>query len=438
MANKRTFKQVTSVLGIFVMVIGGCGGSATSSAGSSGGASGPASGGSGGDQISSSMKQVQIMDPMFNMVAYTLQIPSNWNFQGIVLHGPGCTTFWQSIAYRASSPDMSYGVQVIPATDFYWADDARARPQGASCKILPPMTAANYGSLVSIHMRPGSEVDGVDEPPNFAQFKELIQRDNQTLAQNAAAVGNRNPEREAGDEARLRIHYDLNGHPEEEWVTVALRMWHQPTSTMMNQPGKLMQLAMLDRIQSSPTVVAQRAPKGQLESHAQLFQTIGASLKANPEYNARVGQWMQNATNKLIARSWQTTNAILKEGQQDQERRTQQAQQFIQNMQAQGDARNAAFAQQMADKSAGVQGFNAQMDRRSAHAQDVSDYLLDQQYYVNPTTGETSYASNQYNNTYTNGSNSSNNTQTLQTNDPNFNPNGVISGNWTQLQAIHH
>src|SRR5450759_876690 len=36
------------------------------------------------------MKTVDLIDPMFNMVAYTVTIPANWRYEGTVLHGPGC------------------------------------------------------------------------------------------------------------------------------------------------------------------------------------------------------------------------------------------------------------------------------------------------------------------------------------------------------------
>ena len=76
------------------------------------------------------------------------------------------------------------------------------------------------------------------------------------------------------------------------------------------------------------------------------------------------------------------------------------------------------------------------MAQRSAHAADVSDYLLDQQLFVNPTTGQTQTQSNQYNHTFSNGSGAG--SAVVQTNDPNANPNGVLQGNWTELQPIHH
>jgi hypothetical protein len=76
------------------------------------------------------------------------------------------------------------------------------------------------------------------------------------------------------------------------------------------------------------------------------------------------------------------------------------------------------------------------MAQRDAHTRDVCDYLLDQQLYLNPTTGQTQTQSNQYNHTYSNGSGPG--SSVVQSNSPNSSTQGVLAGNWTELQPIHH
>jgi hypothetical protein len=368
------------------------------------------------------MKTVEIMDPMFNMVAYTMQIPASWQFEGTILHGPGCIVEWASVAFRANSPDMQYGIQLTPSTDFWWGDDPGAIPQAPGCKKAPPMSAVDYGKLVSIRMRPGSEVDSVESSPNEAAYQANIEKSNAQLSQQGASVGNRNPSKFTGELKRLHIHYDLNGHAEEEWLNVAMSVGKLPTSIWVKNQGRGPQLAMKNRIQSTVTVSGGRAPQGQWQSHADAYKAISATLKANPEYNAKFNAYMQEKTNRNIAASWAVTNAILQKGAQEQAQRTQQAQAFIQNMEQQGAARNA--------------NFNAQMDRKSANAQNVCDYLLDQQLYVNPTTGQTQMQSSGSNHTFSNGSGPG--STVVQTNSPTYNPNGMLAGNWTELQPIHH
>ncbi len=368
------------------------------------------------------MKTVEVTDPMFNMVAGTFSIPRSWNFEGTVLHGPGCQGLATNLVFRAYSPDMVYGLQQIPTTSFYWADDPRAMPHVAACKLLQPISAEEYGKLIAIRVRPGAVVDSVEDSPDSARFQANLDKGNQALASQASSMGMPNHTVVKGELKRLHIHYDLDGHPEEEFLTVGMTVADQPTTTIVNRPGQVLQTAWKHLMASNPTISGVRAPQGQLQSHMASFESIAKSYKPNPDYTARVNAYMQDATNRSIAASWAVTNSILRQGAQEQAQRTQNAQAFIQNMQQQGDARNAQF--------------NANMAQRDAHTRDVCDYLLDQQLYLNPTTGQTQTQSNQYNHTYSNGSGPG--SSVVQSNNPNSNPQGVLSGNWTELQPIHH
>lgn len=360
------------------------------------------------------LKQVQIFDPVFNMVAYTMSIPASWNFEGAVLRGPGCQTGMIQPVFRAYSSDMQYGMQQIPTSNFFWSDDKSAMPKGPDCKILQTMSAEDYGRLILVSVRPGSVVDSVEVSPNNANFQANLQKSNQMLAQQAASVGNRNPVKISGQAELLHIHYDLNGHAEQEDISVSLSVADQPTSVIVSRPGQVLQTAIKHVMASSPYVNGTRAPQGQMQSHKAAFDAISATFKANPDFSAKYAAFMQDQTNKSIAASWAVTNSILAKGAQEGAQRSANAQAFIANMQKQGDARNA--------------NFNAQMAAKDAHTKDVTDYLLDQQLYVNPTTGQTQTQSNQYSHTYSNGS------SVVQTNSATPPP----TGNWTELQPIHH
>jgi hypothetical protein len=384
--------------------------------GNSTASSAPATAGSFG-----AMKTAEIVDPMFNMVAYTISIPANWNFEGTVLHGPGCGADYAGVAFRAYSSDLLFGVQLMPPVNFYWADDPRAIPKGVDCKDLQPMSAAEYGNFASIRMRPGAEVDSVETGPSEAAFQESIEKNNQALLAQARSVGNPNPSHYQGELKRLHIHYDLNGHPEEEWLSVAMTHGDLPVAINTAPMGQVMRLAMRHEFISTASVTGVRTPQGQLQSYDAAMKAISASFKVIPEYQSRFAAYIQDKTNRQIAASWQAFHSMIQQSNEQMAQMRANAQQAIRDMQAQGDARRDAF--------------NAQMDRRSAHARDVSDYLLDQQYYVNPTTGQTTTQSNQYNHTYSNGGGPGG--VIVQTNSPNS-PNGVLPGNWTELQPIKH
>jgi hypothetical protein len=452
----KAILAILFVAGITAMVA--CGSHATSSDAAN--ASGSTSGGGSQSAAKASgavpaagfgpMRTVEIWDPMFNMVAYTMSIPQNWNFEGTMLYGPGCASRMVTAVFRAYSPDMQYGVQAIPTAPFSWSVDERARPKGSGCKIIQPMSAEDYGRLILPTIRPGAVVDGSKPADDDAGWRESFAKNNQIYAQQAAAAGNRNPTTTKAEAWALLLHYDLNGRPEEEGLHVVMIATDTATPVLVPfRPGQRVSSPMESArvISSTPVVSTMRAPKGQLMAHMNGFTVISKSFKENPDYAAKYAAAVKKQSDEFIAgiqkigedsiaRSWAVENSILKMGEQEQAQRMANSQAFIANMQQQGEARNQAFAQHEADKSAGVQAFNAREDARSGHARDVSDYLLDQQLYVNPTTGQTQTQSNQYDHTYSNGTGPG--SVVIQANGPNSNPQGVVTGNWTELQPIHH
>jgi hypothetical protein len=367
------------------------------------------------------MKTAEIVDPMFNMVAYTISIPANWNFEGTILHGPGCNSDYAAPVFRANSADMLFGIQMTPTSIFYWEDDPHAVPKGADCKDLQPISAASYGALVSIRMRPDSEVDSVEASPYEGPFLENLEKMNANLAAAARNMGNPNPSRYKGEMKRIHIRYNLSGHPEEEWMNVGMSLGDMPVSINTAPIGQMIRLAMRHEYISIANVSGARTPQGQMQNYDAALQTMVKSFNPNPEYIAKWTAYIQDKTQHQIAQSWQTFNSMIQRSNDQMAQMRANAQQAIKDMQAQGDARRDAF--------------NAQMDRRSRQSQDFCDYVLNQQLYINPTTGQTTTQSNQYNHTYSNGGGPGG--TILQTNSP-TNPNGLTPGNWTELQPIKH
>jgi hypothetical protein len=71
------------------------------------------------------------------------------------------------------------------------------------------------------------------------------------------------------------------------------------------------------------------------------------------------------------------------------------------------------------------------MDARSRSTSDWVDYALDQQTVRDPQTGQSRKVSSSYTYTWSDG------THTFQTDNPNYNPNGVLPGTWTRQQKVH-
>src|ERR1700733_6593441 len=253
----KAILAIIFVAGITAMVA--CGSHATSSDAANASGSGTAAGSSaaGDSQAAKAdaaatpgatdfgpMRNVEIWDPLFNMVAYTLSMPKSWNFEGTVLHGPGCQNPLAAPVMRVFSPDMLYGIQLLPTPNFFWAEDKQALPHGPACKILQPMSTDDYGKLIAVTARPGAVVDSTELAPGNANFQASLAQSMKYLDQQAAARGYRNQMTAKGEAKWVHIHYDFNGHPEEEILVVALSVTDQPTSVTVSRPGQVLQTAM--------------------------------------------------------------------------------------------------------------------------------------------------------------------------------------------------
>jgi len=73
------------------------------------------------------------------------------------------------------------------------------------------------------------------------------------------------------------------------------------------------------------------------------------------------------------------------------------------------------------------------MNARSTATSDWVDYALDRQTVRDPNTGQISKVSSTYGYTWVDETGKT----SYQTNDPNANPNGVLSGTWTQQKVVH-
>ena len=184
-------------------------------------------------------KQVEVRDPFYNnMVAFTITIPKDWVFEGTVLHGPGCNgAYYQSIAYRAYSPDASIGVQQMPRSDYYYWEEKIARPDGPACKFFAPMSSADYAAMFADRTRPKPQIDKNEPVTDAQQAKEYFEQGNQKMAQSAHQL--RMPaEVDTPDFTRTRLHYDWEGYQEEEWLRVEMvyKDYPKPSSSTTADP----------------------------------------------------------------------------------------------------------------------------------------------------------------------------------------------------------
>jgi len=334
-----------------------------------------------------------------------------------VMHGPGCDADATILAYRVWSDDLRYGVQRMPPVSWYTVQDARTL-LGPRCKKMDAMTADEYGQLVMPVLRPGSKLLNISTAPQQASMTESDNQMEATLGANADRLHMPHPHYSA-DAKQLRVEYMMGNQPEEEFLQVMEQISENPVSTMVSRPGQILRTQWMMTRKTEAFIVAERAPKGQLDTARAQLETIRMSLSENPEWDNKVVAWMQDRSNAAIRQSWAMTNASLKASAEQFDAMRARGEAFNENMQAQGDKRNAEFAQRM--------------DARSRATADKVDYLLDQQYYVNPANGQKSTISTTYSNNWQNGAGDK-----VLTNIQGYDPNGQVQGNWTQLQPIKH
>jgi FKBP-type peptidyl-prolyl cis-trans isomerase len=162
------------------------------------------------------------------------------------------------------------------------------------------------------------------------------------------------------------------------------------------------------------------APQGRLDALVALVDSN------NLPHGVNTPQWTQAA---LLRQQRQGAAAIAALTAQEKQESAMLDQQFQQIMQRSQQEHAAFMQQQESQFESAMNNANASMNAQSTAASDWVDYSLDQQTVAGPNG--TAKVSSAYSQTWTNG------TQWYQTNVPNSNPNGVLTGNWTLTTQVH-
>jgi hypothetical protein len=349
------------------------------------------------------LKQVQIVahviDPKLgagtvDLPALDLLIPSTWNFKGAVAGNTteGCFRDLYAMAWDARSPDDSVAFQGAPNASWQYADDPGvlkrlndpARRQlglgGKPCPVSKPVSAEEY---VRKHVLPllasGTTVVSVEPFPAL----DLIAR--KQLGLPPGDTGSRAGIRT--DAIRARLDSQKDGKPTEAWLALVV-----VTRTYAQGRGAFYDCRAIDSM-------VLRTEKGKLDENDKLFKVLIASTR--PE-----AKW-QSYSNAEIAKFYEL------EAQKE----------------AHIDAIWAAFQQHAAETIMGEVAYQQQGSYNSAFGADQN--IRGVQTFRDPTTGGTMELSNLYDHAWLNGTN-----EYIMSEDPNFDPNGRLSGSWNQLQVV--
>ena len=365
-------------------------------------------------KIASGTRRVEATDPTYQITAFTMEIPTDWKFNGTIARPPGCHGHGASVKFTAQSPDGLSAVVALPGVAWEWVSDESAQKYMA-CPAIDIDTAASFLVNIAVpNIHPDAKIVAVLPlaPEGQAALKDQLEKE---IQQNAS-MGNFkqvNPKWTL-DGANVRIQYERDGHPVEEMISAVIHCSEQTMPALFKEP------AYQKRSCFSRGTVISRAPQGHLDEMLALKLTgkFGSSMQLNPDWQNRLAADQQAAFQRAMADNNRQAAANLEAFKQQGERRMAQAKAFDEGLR---DSTNRALATDRARQNA--------IDA-SAHA--TALHSLDQQEFRNPNTGQIIQASNQYNHQWI----SSDGSTLIQTNDHTLDPNGQVypvSQSWTEL-----
>lgn len=336
--------------------------------------------------------------PDREMKAYSLLAPTDWNLDGGANTNPdvgSCFSDFIQVHGVVKSSDYAYDMVVLPQSTFRYADDAAVRQQWEQrdrfdekyklkgCPIVAPMHAADFirNNLVWKFHKDKPQV--TSEP--FPELEQLV-RAQLGLGPPSGVAGAGAPRVEA---ARLRTStISAKGVPIDEWWSAVVVVRTVPVGGRGTGYDWHVE-----------QITAFQAPSGKLDGYDKLYRVMATSIRRDAQ-NLSFTTAMINKLYASWAQEMQKQNAII-----------------------------AAFQQHVIET---LQGVTANQQRGSM----VAAYGADQavrgvQTFRNPSTGRTVELSNLYDHAWANGSD-----QYIVTDDPNFNPNGRINGDWGELQLV--
>lgn len=353
----------------------------------------------------------KITDPSLgNIVSATLTIPAGWKLQGITMISSCTFSPWP--VFRAYSPDGLMQIRVEPVFGWQWHPNTKGTLNSGCANISGQISAAAFLQYFLGTMQGGVHVIGpMTVPSAYSQWAQgLAAQRNQGNSRVAPAMQTQN----TADTAATRIEL-VNGS-----FVVEERLRTVVECTMSNDRSTAMSNALYGGTCWARVDVLS-APEGQLDA---LVQLVDAN---NLPHGVNSPQWTQAA---LLRQQKQGAKAIAALTAQEQQESKAIYQQFQQIMQRSAAEHQAFMKQQESQFESAMDNAYDSMDARSQVASDWVDYALNQETVLNPD-GSTSKVSNQFSQTWTDG------THWYQSNDTGVNPNGSLQGNWTQSQQVH-
>jgi hypothetical protein len=320
--------------------------------------------------------------------AFSLLIPSDWQFEGTVVWNLDNTLMPASAYIRTWSPSGNEEFDVFPNQAFYWTDNPLVQQTN-------PPGSTYFGAMVSAPLGPIEALKQV-VLPTFRSNVENVNVVSEQLLPSMDQLFKTGTDPASGisysvNSGKIRVEYSLNGVAMEDEMYCVIQSINIPLQsiygTTTSSNWYMSYLASF------------RAEKGQLDSESKVFQTIAYSCSIDKnwlnKYNQLVAYLIQNQIKQIQSAGQlsnilaQTSDQISQENLQDWEQR---------------------------------QSVN---DRLTT---DFCNQILEIQPYSNPIDGTTVDLPSGYNNAWVNG-----NGEYILADNPNFNPNIESNLNWRPM-----
>ena len=366
----------------------------------------------------SSTRKAEIPDPQYQMVAYTIDVPADWKFAGMIARDPGCHSNGAGLKYTMQSPDGLTAIVQMPGMAWTWTDSASMQKimENQHCPSTDIGSAADFLTKMAVpNLHPNAKVVSVGPllPQGQTALAEQLEKKREQNAAMARQYGQK-PQNLTLDGARVRVQYERDGRQFEEMIVSVIECTETQTAAMYAMP------ASRRRMCSSRGTNIARTPLGHLDELMALpqFQSLYKSIQINHDWDNRVAADMQANFQRFQAQNNAQFQANLRQNQAQFDQRIQQGKQFQQNMRESTDRALAAD--------------RARQEAMHQSAQATARNSLDRQVVTNPANGKSYEVSNQYNHTWV----SSDGSTIIQNQDHNFDPNGQVypvSQSWNEL-----
>jgi hypothetical protein len=316
-----------------------------------------------------------------NMTAFSVTMPSNWKFQGVLLQGGValCDSLASQV-WRATGPDGVTIVEQMPQLLWAWGDGPK--PVKGCLPLNGPISAQDLLSHVSAMLHAGYA--GADQMPEamakaVRQYQDALAHPDPFYAAHNLPAPKYKVEGAAALVRFKRGSTDMQGR-----LTTFVQCVETTHAGVIQidkaHPGRPLQMGhvpptTVNKCTANVTYMA--APGNQLAAVERQWDATGMGFKPDKEWGdawvKRKAQQGQAVTDAMIKSSWDRFNAQQKEIAHTMAVQQQQHDQFLATMQA-GTDRSIANA-------------NAAMNARSTAASDMVDYSLDRQTVMNTNTG---------------------------------------------------